>query len=133
MLKSFKENNHCEFWLNDYLQKSKDQESLNCNSFQINFHIFFQVKSDQGIVNKWKNPMLGCLCNNCHLFCCSQAKPILSWRSSTACLQDDPFTNKIDHFTDYDYDYEKLLDCSYYCPRCNPLHLWRLSLSLSIC
>ena len=46
--------------------------------------------------------MLACLCNYCHLFQSSQVTQNLVWHHFMACLLDNTFTNKIDHFTDYD-------------------------------
>ena len=37
-------------------------------------------------------------------FCSTQVMPNFAWRCVTACLRDDIFTNKKDHFTDYDGD-----------------------------
>ena len=68
--------------------------------------------------------MLACLCNNCHLFCCSQVTPNFAWCFLMACLLNDTFTNKIDHFTDNDGDkktkfesfFTKILSQKFDCP-----------------
>ena len=39
--------------------------------------------------------MLPCLCNSCHLFCCSQVTPNIAWCPVMAFLLDLMFTNKI--------------------------------------
>ena len=63
----------------------------------INFWVQFLI------VNLWKDVMLLCPCNICHLFCCSQVMPNFVWCCFTALL-DIMFTNKKDRFTDYDRD-----------------------------
>ena len=68
--------------------------------------VFASLISYASIVNLWKNPMLACLCNHCHLICCSQVTQNLAWCHFTAHLLDNTFTDKIDCFTDYDGDKE---------------------------
>ena len=48
--------------------------------------------------------MLACLCDTCHLFCCSLLMPYIAWRHFEAHLLNAIFTNKIDHITDSDGD-----------------------------
>ena len=58
--------------------------------------------------------MLACLCNYCCSFCSSHATPNFEWRHFTACLLDNPFTNKIDRFKYYDGDRETKLEIYLY-------------------
>ena len=111
-------------------QKSLKWDILsNCFDVFISWLSFGKI-FDHLIINKWKVQMLACLCNNRRLFRYTQVTPNFAWHCFTACLLDDTFKNKADHFVNYDRD-RKIVFWFYLYDNLCPLY-WIMSMFIEI-